>query len=147
MATLPGEFPNLNYLWWSPHSPFDSSYNCIAWAAGDQDRKWWPVGPRAYWPHGAIKGANLEAFQSAFATLRYKKCDDGKHESGIEKIVFFQKNGEITHAARQLPNGTWTSKMGEGTDILHHTPEALEDPEDDAWYGMVIGYMSRTFLP
>ena len=28
-----------------------------------------------------------------------------------------------THAARQLPTGKWTSKLGKGKDIEHDTPE------------------------
>ena len=38
-------------------SPRTVAYNCIAWAAGETQRKWWPdkMGV-AYWPRGVPAG-------------------------------------------------------------------------------------------
>ena len=33
------------------------------------------------------------------------------------------KTLEVTHAARQLPSGKWTSKLGDADDIEHNTLE------------------------
>jgi hypothetical protein len=45
---------------------------------------------------------------------------------GLEKVALYaDANGCPTHVARQLPNGRWTSKLGELEDIEHDLP-ALE---------------------
>ncbi|RMH08652.1 MAG: hypothetical protein D6704_02725 [Nitrospirae bacterium] len=44
-------FPRLCETRYEITSPQDTSYNCIAWAAGDVGRWWWPA-PQAYWPQG-----------------------------------------------------------------------------------------------
>jgi hypothetical protein len=48
---------------------------------------------------------------------------------------------ECTHAARQLSNGCWTSKLGKLNDIQHGTPESIEGTE----YGIVYCFMKRKF--
>ena len=37
---------------------------------------------------------------------------DSALEPGWERIALFTIDNEVKHAARQLPSGTWTSKMG-----------------------------------
>jgi hypothetical protein len=44
-----------------------------------------------------------------------------------------------THAARQLPTGKWTSKLGKGEDIEHDTPEDVAG----GVYGDVMQIMKR----
>ena len=82
------EFPNLNPQNHSPTSPVDFRYNCIAWAAGDQTRKWWPdafgIG---YWPPGIAREETVAAFIAAFQTLGFSICSDNSFEVGFEKIV------------------------------------------------------------
>src|SRR5882724_2300466 len=90
------------------HLP-DGGYNCIAWAAGDTRKWWWPVDdPGAYWPDGLDKEPlnqeTLSNFIKAFQSLGYKKCLTPRYEKGVEKIAIFV--GSIntpTHAARSLP--------------------------------------------
>jgi hypothetical protein len=48
--------------------------------------------------------------------------------------------GEPTHAAKQLPDGRWKSKLGDFEDIEHNTVKAVED---DYCYGTVVQYMKR----
>src|SRR5437773_1217674 len=95
-----------------PHN----GYNCIAWAAGKTDNWWWPIDdPSAFWPIpiDPLDPVTLDAFIKAFATEGYLVCADGSLENGFEKIaIYVDRGGEPTHAARQLLNGTWTSKMG-----------------------------------
>src|SRR5262245_254612 len=102
-------------------SPETVAYNCIAWAAEDTSRKWWPdkmgVG---YWPQGVPREATLATFIKAFAALGYEECEDGSLEPEFTKIAIFTKPaGTPAHAARQLPNGRWTSKLGSEVDIEH----------------------------
>ena len=44
----------------------------------------------------------------------------------MEKVALYADDqGNWTHAALQLPDGWWTSKLGPDEDILHRTPQAL----------------------
>lgn len=60
-------------------------YNCIAFAANDTSRKWWPNAP-TYWPI-TDREESLENFVAAFKTLGYEECDSPELEYGIEKIA------------------------------------------------------------
>jgi hypothetical protein len=68
----------------------------------------------------------------AYALQGYVQCSDGAQESGFEKIaVYAVRSGTDmvpTHAARQLTDGRWTSKLGPCEDIDHDVPEALNGP-------------------
>src|SRR2546426_6574796 len=94
-------------------SPTDPRYNCIAWAAGDTSRWWWPADPRsgAYWPASAIREVSLSAFRQVFAQVGYEPCESDALEAGFEKVALFAQEGKPAHAARQLANGFWTSKL------------------------------------
>lgn len=50
-------------------------------------------------------------------------------QRGVDKIVLYGKisHGRIvvTHQARQLRDGTWSSKLGKMALICHATPDAL----------------------
>ena len=62
----------------------------------------------------------LDAFIKAFGTLGFIPCADPHMEHGYEKVALYvDENGKPTHAARQLPNNRWTSKLGSGKDIEH----------------------------
>ncbi len=139
-----GGFPNLsegNYL---ETSPWDPTYNCIAHAAGDQNRWWWPSESfDSYWPAGVSREETVDAFVQAYATLGYSPSRNGLAEPGIEKIAIYAavSFGKITptHAARQLPNGNWTSKLGTVEDIEHRTVDGVEGPV----YGSAVIYLER----
>ena len=98
-------------------SPATKEYNCIAWAAEDEKRFWWPLG--GYWPPTAPRETSLEAFIKVFNNLGYEKCDNPDLESGYRKVTIYAKDGIPTHAARQLNNGKWTSKLGKAEDVEH----------------------------
>ncbi len=124
-SELENAFPELREARYAITSPRDASYNCIAWAAEDDERWWWPA-PHAYWPKGAPLRATLSAFVEAFRELGYEQCRDASLEAGWEKIAIYAKaDGTPTHAARQLGDGTWTSKLGKDVDISHETLESL----------------------
>ena len=139
-------------------SPPLPNYNCIAWAAGEDWRSWWPGEPRPYhWPLPS-KDESIENFVNAFGTLGYTNRDNENDqlEDGIEKVaIYADDNGIPTHAARQLESGAWTSKCGEGyEDIEHKSLGSLEGtPPPDDWphgrpkppggYGHVVKILRR----
>lgn len=133
-------FPRLQGTAYRITSPANDGYNCIAWAAGDTKHWWWPDEPvRTYWPVGVPRLETLAAFRDAFATLGYVPCEQADLESGFEKIALYADvDGTPTHAARQLSNGRWTSKLGALEDIEH----ALEDLTG-ATYGSVVQVCKR----
>lgn len=138
------ELPNLVPETYEITSSATRRYNCIAWAAGEDFRNWWPdsfdVG---YWPPGVPRQVTIQAFIRAYGALGYRPCIDGALEPGVEKIALYgkgQPGAEIpTHAALQLESGQWTSKLGPFEDVSHTTPEAASGPI----YGKVIRYLVR----
>jgi hypothetical protein len=116
-------FPGLSGSGYQLTSPEDDHYNCIAWAAGDTGHWWWPDEPdrpdSAHWPVGVPRVETLDAFREAFVTPGYTVCEDEQPEPGYEKIALFARFGAPKHAARQLPTGRWTSKLGPMQDIEH----------------------------
>jgi hypothetical protein len=135
-------FPGLRGTGYQVTSPPDETYNCIAWAAGDTTDWWWPDEPdnldSSHWPAGTPRMETLEAFRGAFAALGYAVCDDDQLEAGYEKVALFALAGVPKHAARQLPGGRWTSKLGPMEDIEH----ALHDLTGMV-YGSVVLVMKR----
>src|SRR5258708_7445589 len=107
-------FPKLSETVYIITSPATDRYNCIAWVAGDTDSWWWPDPfEQEYWPDEAPREETLEAFVVAFTGLGYALCLSGELEAGFEKLAFYADgHGVPTHAARQLRNGQWTSKLG-----------------------------------
>ena len=134
-------FPGLIRGGYTITSPRAKGYNCIAWAAGDTANWWWPVleGEEAFWPAGVARAETLVAFRDAFASLSYIECSSEELEPGFEKVALFANDERLPlHAARQLPAGRWTSKLGELEDIEH----ALHDLAGTV-YGSVVLVMKR----
>lgn len=139
--STPNPFPNLrpdNHRVTSPKTP---DYNCIAWAAGETHRRWWPIaGPGWYWPPNLPKVATVDIFVEAFRLIGYAHCDSPEHEQGYEKVALYLSiGGAPTHMARQLLSGTWTSKLGTQQDIEHDILGAVEGPV----YGRVALFLKR----
>jgi hypothetical protein len=139
-AVLEGFFPGLAQGGYTLTSPADRVYNCIAWAAGVQNEWWWPdpmgVSP---WPAGVRREETVAAFIEAFESLGFIPCPSDAPETGFEKTALYALAGAPKHAARQLPNGRWTSKLGELEDVEH----ALEGLVG-SWYGKVVQIMRRS---
>ena len=136
-AEIIGQFPNLRQVRFSLESNPTDHYNCIAWAAGETHRRWWPF--NAYWPDGVDRELTLESFVAAFATLEYQPCEDSALEPDYEKVAIYVKAGSPKHMARQLDNGQWTSKLGSEDDIYHATVAGVEGYN----YGMVLQFLKR----
>jgi hypothetical protein len=140
-------FPNLSARGYLPKSEKTPVYNCIAYAAGDETRRWEGFREGGYhWPDGAMEGHALDALISAFQVLGFAVCENGEREPDHEKIVLYVDNdGLWTHAAKQCDDGQWTSKLGSLEDIIHSTPEALTGT--DPAYGSIACFMKRRQHP
>ena len=136
-------FPKLSGTSYKCTSADTPAYNCIAWAAGENDRWWEPGHPfdvGYYWPSDATQGPEVSCLVEAYESIGYSVCTEDKAEPGFEKIaVYGRDDGTWTHAARQLPEGPWTSKLGPCEDIEHEHPDHLESRS----YGLVHYYMKR----
>ena len=139
------ELPNLTQANCQITSEAKRAYNCVAWAAGDTRRWWWPIRLPGvnYWPKSAPRELTIEAFVAAYETLGYSSCGHGRPEANVEKIALYARfNGRAltpTHVARQLESGVWTSKLGPCEDVSHITVDDVGGP----LYGEVVCYMSR----
>ena len=133
-------FPNLASLGYVCTSQADASYNCIAWAVGDTTRNWDCTRQGGHWPADAEQGETIAHLITLFELQRYEVCENGDLETAFEKVaLFIDADGEWQHAARQLPDGQWTSKMGELEDITHAHLDAVSSSD----YGRVACYMRR----
>jgi len=114
-------FPRLRGTAYKITSPAQPDYNCIAWAAGDHSRWWEPDSlGQYYWPEEVSRRYTVEAYAKAFQKLGFEVCQDAAFEVEVEKVAIFAgQDGSPTHAARQLEDGTWTSKLGQLEDIKH----------------------------
>lgn len=124
-------------------SPPTIDYNCIAWAAGEDDRWWWPDSPSmgfGYWPPDIPREETVDAFIKAFEALGYSVCPDDSLELDHEKVVLYvDANRTPTHMARQLADGKWTSKLGRSYDISHDTANCVSG----GLYGRTEIFMRR----
>jgi hypothetical protein len=80
----------------------------------------------------------------AYITLGYEQCSDGAHEAGFQKVaIYADATNQAQHAARQLTNGKWTSKLGDLPDIGHESSECLSG----ASYGAPVQFLKRKLAP
>jgi len=138
-AELESIFPGLRITPYGVTSPVDENYNCISHAANDPDRPfwWWPT-TDAYWPDDLMDDS-VDNFTRIFCEhLGYGVCTDGELEAGYEKVAIYAVGSRTTHMARQLPDGSWTSKLGQNRDISHTLP-GVENKD----YGTVVRFLKR----
>ena len=138
--SVENSFPNLTADGYQVTSPQSLEYNCIAWAAGDHTQWWWPADD-AFWPT-KDRAVTEAVFVKAFATLGYAPAASEHLESGWDRVARYAQDGRVTHAARQLPNGRWTSKLGYDVD-LEHDLRGLEG----IVYGCVVRILRRPTTP
>lgn len=133
------DFPRLNTDNHRVTSPATTDYNCVAWAAEDSKR-WWQ--PGVFWLPADWPGDDygLGALESVFRLLGYADCGrDAGLQPGFQKVAMYGFGFLYTHAARQLPSGKWTSKLGRSQDIEHDTPDDVAG----GVYGEVVQIMRR----
>lgn len=137
---IPAEaFPRLTQDNHRVTSPASIDYNCIAWSAGDVEH-WWQ--PGVFWPiEVQPKDHGIAVLQQMFKALGYEDGGgDTSLETDFEKVALYSDGLYYTHAARQLANGKWTSKLGKAEDIEHDTP----DDVTGCLYGDFIQVMRRS---
>jgi hypothetical protein len=130
-------FPHLTHDNHEITSPRTIKYNCIAWTVGNVNRWWQPGG---YWPIEANRDDyGVGNLINAFRSMGFEECENGDLEDNIEKLAIYGSSLIYTHAARQLADGRWSSKLGQLEDIVHSTVEALCGSD----YGEVVQFMKR----
>lgn len=91
------------------------------------------------WPAGVNRTYTVDAYLEAYGTLGYVPCGgDATLRDGYQKVALYTKNNFPTHAARQLPDGWWASKLGQYVDV-EHTLVALDGPD----YGEATIFLER----
>lgn len=138
MSLSSRDFPRLDHLNHRVTSPPTPDYNCIAWSAGETTR-WWQ--PGSFWPvESPPDDYGIGILEQAFRTLGFEDCEnDEQLEPGYEKVALYGSMLFYTHAARQLPDGRWTSKLGRSEDIEHDSPQAVAG----GVYGELLQIMKR----
>lgn len=117
---LENTFPGLKNSDWKITSPNDNSYNCISHAVNVIDVFWWPdPWGFGYWPDDQRGEPTTDRFITIFNGMGYAECNDSSYEKGLDKIALYCEGNLVNHAARQLSNGVWTSKLGRDVDIEH----------------------------
>ena len=140
-------FPDLNQTNCKITSDESILYNCVAWAAGINNKYYWPDGSeglnpdfKPVWPKGIPNQEDVESLVAFFETYGYSLCEGPELEEGFLKVAIFVLCGEPTHASRQLPCGKWTSKMGwDGVDIMHVDLHCIEG----RLYGKATHYLKK----
>jgi len=119
-------FPNLREF--EVMDPYTGDrYNCIAHSLGVHSR--W-VNPRT-----GPAGKTLQFMDAMYKEKGYTRVTgtgtlDFRLTAGIGKVVVYAtvqsgKIQNVTHAALQEPDGSWSSKLGQLPLIRHPTPQAL----------------------
>ena len=146
LGDLTLRLPGLERSDFSVTSDHTDEYNCVAWALHETDR-WWShleiLGH--FWPPEVQRSGSVDAYQAMFETRGFELCLNGELIDGLEKIALFAAGDEFIHVARQLPNGHWTSKLGQDCDIEHELEALVEvrSPMSSYRYGHVVAHMRR----
>ena len=72
--------------------------------------------------------------------MGFEPCEDDSLETGFLKVALYGSFEFYTHAARQLADGRWTSKLGRSEDVEHEHPDAIAG----GIYGEVVQYLKRS---
>ena len=139
---LENVFPSLANGEYQITSQETPQYNCIAWSFEENIRWWWPDQDEIYyWPENVPRLETLESFILAYQKIGYIPCFNDNLERDFQKVaIFVGNNGVPTHAARQLSNGKWTSKLGKSVDIEHELEGVVgQEPS----YGSVAQILKR----
>lgn len=147
-----GDFPLLandpNFIITSKQTP---DYNCIAWAADVSNAWYQPIdnppiqfdGVKYDWPFDLPNDKSLATYKCLFENKRYVECSNFDFDVNFKKIALYidPVTNFCTHAARQLRNGHWTSKLGREFDIQHSDPTLIAG----GLYGVIGCYMQQVF--
>ena len=127
-ARLIRDFPNLANEYFDIIDPRPDVYNCIAHAAGDTSQPWSDA-PEDYWPPQVPRNPTVRGLENLFKWLGFKKCHNPRLDPGYQKVALYASKNLWTHAALQMQNGCWRSKLGKrGPLIEHQTPHGVAGP-------------------
>jgi hypothetical protein len=129
------------YLQYYPHlnvevvERFNSTYNCIAWSIGINDR--W------VWEEIDLNENGVSAFSEFVQFYRKHGYELTNLENEADVALYGQKVGSgilVKHAAKRDPNGRhWQSKMGQGAVLRHRDLSAFKDSP----YGTPVALFRR----
>ena len=124
---MESDFPDLVEAGYRVTSEATPNYNCIAWALEKDDVVLWPDSMDQFsWPRNFPREEKMEVFIVFFQSFGYMICENESFEPGYEKIaLYIDPHGRGSHAAKQLRNGKWTSKLGPDEDIEPNTLAGL----------------------
>lgn len=118
-------------------APATVTYNCIGWSIGNS-RSW-------VWPRSAGQPVTLSDFDALYRYYGFYRIAglDFTKQPGLEKVVLFALRKEDgatdpTHAARQLADGSWSSKLGSLPLIRHIKPEDVGGPTYGEPYAVYV---------
>jgi hypothetical protein len=133
------DFPALVSGAYKIKSPEDFNYNCLAFALGDY-RNWWepPGNTGSYWPDGFPGDITVPTAVAIFKLHGFTVESDGTIQPATDSVAIYADGDEWTHFSK-FTGGAWLSKLGEGHDIEHSSPQALEG----RLYGKVVRILSR----
>lgn len=102
------------------------AYNCIAWSLCRADAGW-------IQPEVKVDVQNetwLDEFDRYYRRNGYEICgksiQDCVPQKGKQKIALFSKNGEVSHAAKEVEDdGWWESKLGSYIKIMHRLEQLI----------------------
>lgn len=116
-------------------SPKTDDYNCVAWALASEDEWIQFQDENGEWD------IRLTRYIAYFRSNGFVESTNTQPIEGVIRIALYadEKTNEFTHIARQLPDGKWTSKLGEWEDITHNSLEVLAG----GFYGVPIVLMER----
>jgi hypothetical protein len=117
--------PNLHFRPYYQRSEIDPGYNCLAFAV-DRNDIFVSTSPvnGYHWPPRNER--RLDSWSEYIKQHGFEDCDDGTFEPGFQKIALYATAQGPKHAAKQLKNGSWASKLGSNIDIEHPHLDALE---------------------
>ena len=115
-------FPGLAGGGYQITSQASRQYNCVAWAL-EITAGWWSHD--GIWLDSVPRSPEAWALVQIFEAFGYAVCDSAARETGYEKVAVYALNGQWMHAARQLEDGQWSSKLGQFEDITHPSLESL----------------------
>ncbi len=116
-----------------------NSYNCVAFALGDT-QNWHDDTRYGKWDDRAPRDGKVESYAKYFQLFGFVTCEEPVVENGFEKIALFATaDGEFTHVAIQMSDGTWKSKLGSLEDISHAELTSISEGD----YGTPRIFMKR----
>jgi hypothetical protein len=139
---LYAQFPSLLGSGHRITSEATDTYNCVGWVRRELDR-WYE--PEIFWPEDVpqpVDDDDLPCYLALFESWGYVRCAGPKYEQGFLKLAIYADEQAFQHVAKQLRDGTWSSKAGHLHDLRHNELEALY-PCGIMRHALPVAYMKK----